>query len=654
VSSEAPPPADPLVGQRVADGRYQVLSVLGRGGMGTVYRARQYPLDRIVVLKLIHRELASDPAIVARFEREMRVTAAIDHPHTVRVYDFGDIAGQPFLAMELVAGKTVRELLDGEGAFSTARLVPVAVGVAKALGAAHAAGIIHRDLKPDNVMLVDHYGERDFVKVLDFGIARPLDRDQGFQTTAGMLLGTPAYMSPEHGLGGVIDARSDLYALGVMLYEMACGQLPFAESSVTALLVAHASAPPPPLAPRVPSLPPALESLIMRLLAKSPDDRPPDAQAVVEALAPFHAGRPSALGRTPSSSAAAASSSKEMATGATVVASGGSAMFPSRQKTVAASTATPTAGAGAGAKRNPTGTEMFAEDGGAADEERGRPPVSGRRGLLVAAGAAVAAALVIVVVLVFSQRERDGMAGRGGGDTTSAPGSARGRRAAAARLLAADGEPPWPAACGGGAEPSADAVADAVAAGAPSDRLAALRKLPEDLPARWLVEARLLLPGDAAGAARAAAQAAILCPAAAVAHHLHGGALQKLGERQRAAAAYEQALAAAPTYAAPRFNLGLVRLQAGDAEGARAALDALAASQPDFPNLFLVRAEAHRRLGAPARALGDLEEQTRRHPDAADGWFQLGRARAARHLPGSDEALCRAKDLGHPEAKCQK
>jgi Flp pilus assembly protein TadD len=650
VSSGAPPPVDPLVGQRVADGRYQVLSVLGRGGMGTVYRARQYPLDRIVVLKLIHRELAADPAIVARFEREMRVTAAIDHPHTVRVYDFGDIAGQPFLAMELVAGKTVREVLDGEGAFSAARLVPVAVGVAKALGAAHAAGIIHRDLKPDNVMLVDHYGERDFVKVLDFGIARPLERDQGFQTTAGMLLGTPAYMSPEHGLGGVIDARSDLYALGVMLYEMACGQLPFAESSVTALLVAHASAPPPPLAPRVPSLPPALESLIMRLLAKSPDDRPPDAQAVVEALAPFHAGRSSALGRTPPSSS---SSSSEMATGATMAASGGSAMFPSRQKTVAARAPAPTTGAGAGAKRNPTGTEMFAANGDAATEERGRSPSSGRRGLLVAAVAAVVAALVVVVVLVLGQRERDGTAGRGGGGTTPAPGSATSKRAAAARLLAADGEPPWPDACGGGAGSSADAVADAVAAGALSERLVALRKLPEDLPARWLVEARLLMPGDPAGAARAAAQAATLCPAAAVAHHLHGGALQKLGERQRAAAAYEQALAAAPAYAAPRFNLGLVRLQAGDADGARAALDALAASQPNFPNLFLVRAEAHRRLGAPARALGDLEEQTRRHPEAADGWFQLGRARAARNLPGSDEALCRAKKLGHPEAKCQ-
>src|SRR5262245_20436709 len=254
--------------------------------MGVVYAAVQHPVNRKVALKLIHRELAGERHIVDRFMQEMNLTAAIEHPHTVRLYDVGDMDGQPFITTEFLEGRSLRDELARVGRMSPARAVAIALQIARALRGAQAHGVVHRDLKPENIMLLDRYGERDYVKVLDFGIARSLHRtDADFRTGTGAILGTPQYMSPEQCEGKPVDARSDLYALGLITYELCAGALPFpATPSIPAMLLAHVTQIPDDLAARAPDVPPALCRRVMSLLPKSPGRRPADADAVIAAL----------------------------------------------------------------------------------------------------------------------------------------------------------------------------------------------------------------------------------------------------------------------------------------------------------------------------------------------------------------------------------
>ena len=260
--------------------------MLGRGGMGVVYAAVQHPVNRKVALKLIHRELAGERQIIDRFLQEMNLTAAIEHPHTVRLYDVGDLDGQPFITTEFLEGRTLRDELARVGRMAPARAVAIALQIARALRGAQAHGVVHRDLKPENIMLLDRYGERDYVKVLDFGIARSLHRtDADFRTGTGAILGTPAYMSPEQCEGKPVDGRSDLYALGLIVYELCTGELPFPPTpSIPQMLLAHVTQAPPDLATRAPDVPPDLARLVMSLLAKEPAARPADADAVIVAL----------------------------------------------------------------------------------------------------------------------------------------------------------------------------------------------------------------------------------------------------------------------------------------------------------------------------------------------------------------------------------
>jgi serine/threonine protein kinase len=272
-----------LVGKTIADGKYEIIRLLGEGGMGAVYQARQIAMDRMVALKLIRPEVVISRSAVARFKKEMLVTAKVEHPNTIRVYDFGETDGQLYLTMEYLAGASLRHVIDSVGRLDIQRIVRIGKQVAKALGAVHERGLVHRDLKPENVMLIESYGEADFVKVLDFGIAKSLDDDVNL-TGTGRPIGTPAYMSPEQAMGAAIDARTDLYALGVMLYRMASGKMPFNAPTAASMLLAHATEAPTPVLTLAPDTSPALAALIMQLLDKDPAQRPANAGEVVARL----------------------------------------------------------------------------------------------------------------------------------------------------------------------------------------------------------------------------------------------------------------------------------------------------------------------------------------------------------------------------------
>lgn len=261
--------------------RYEVLGVLGRGGMGLVYRAHDRELGEEVAVKMLHLgAMGADDSAVVRFKNEIRLARRISHRNVVRTHDLGESDGAYFVTMELVRGITVRELLETRGTLSVSSTLAIARQLVEALAVAHEAGIIHRDVKPENALL-DGEG---VLKVMDFGIAR-LAQHSTNATMAGMILGTPAYMSPEQLLGEEIDARADLYAVGVLMYECLTGVAPFTAPSAVALigkvLTTNAVAP---SGVNI-EVPQALSALTMRLLAKSPDERPRSARQLLEQLA---------------------------------------------------------------------------------------------------------------------------------------------------------------------------------------------------------------------------------------------------------------------------------------------------------------------------------------------------------------------------------
>ena len=287
-SGAAPGTLGGLIG-RVVAGRYRVLSKLGAGGMGTVFRAEQVSVKRLIALKVLDPTVLANPELLRRFQAEAEVVARLSHPHTVTLFDFGqDESGILFIAMELVAGVGLRDVIAREAPLAPFRAVDIAEQVASSLADAHAHGIVHRDLKPDNVILSERAGRKDFARVLDFGIAKLFDDGQGTaMTRAGQILGTPQYMSPEQIMGHPVDGRTDVYALGNMLYEMLAGRPPFEGQSLMELLAKHLHDPPPPIASVRPglSLPLPLERLLAGCLSKEPAGRPPDMRALAGELA---------------------------------------------------------------------------------------------------------------------------------------------------------------------------------------------------------------------------------------------------------------------------------------------------------------------------------------------------------------------------------
>jgi serine/threonine-protein kinase len=270
---------------RIVDNKYRLEQLLGRGGMGAVYRARDIRLDRLVAVKVVRAELLGDLEARRRFRREAQIVARLQHPSIVSVFDYGTfVDGAAYLVMELVRGEDLRRVLQREGRLEPARALPLLATVCAAIDAAHREGVLHRDLKPENILLPS--GEIP-AKVLDFGVAKvmadtPFAGDSATMLTEpGMIVGTPAYMAPEQFRLMTPDARTDVFSLGVIAYEMLSGDMPFGRGSLADVVLAQQRG-----APRMPAgtVSPALERAVLAALEPEPDSRPPSAQAFARLL----------------------------------------------------------------------------------------------------------------------------------------------------------------------------------------------------------------------------------------------------------------------------------------------------------------------------------------------------------------------------------
>src|SRR5664279_1906050 len=277
---------DPTQTPRVFSERYELKHLIARGGMAEVYRAHDRLLDRPVALKVLFPELSIDRSFVERFRREAQAAANLSHPNIVPVFDWGEDSGTYFIVMEFIDGRPLSAILKTAGALSADRTADIGAPVAAALGYAHKHGVIHRDVKPGNVLITDE-GQ---VKVTDFGIARAINTEESL-TQTGAVMGTATYFSPEQAEGVGVDARSDIYSLGVVLFEMATGRPPFLGDTPVAVASKHVRDHPP--APRElnPAIPPTFEAIILKSMAKDPAHRYPTAEDLRADLLRFNEGR---------------------------------------------------------------------------------------------------------------------------------------------------------------------------------------------------------------------------------------------------------------------------------------------------------------------------------------------------------------------------
>jgi serine/threonine-protein kinase len=253
--------------------RYEVLGTVGKGGMGVVYRARDQQLDEVVALKVVRSEvMKEDPTLLDRFKQEIKLARRITHRNILRTHDFGETAGTPYISMEYLEGVTLKDLLRSKGALPLGVGLRIAKQMCQGLEAAHQQGVVHRDIKPQNILILPESGD---LKILDFGNARVSEMDAAASglTTAGTVMGTPDYIPPEQAQGNPADFRSDIYSLGVVLFEIFTGRMPFTGDTVMAVVLSHIQKPPPPPRSVNPKIPPDLEAIILRCLEKQPDRR---------------------------------------------------------------------------------------------------------------------------------------------------------------------------------------------------------------------------------------------------------------------------------------------------------------------------------------------------------------------------------------------
>jgi serine/threonine-protein kinase len=297
-STDAGRSSDLLVGRTIGE-KFALEAILGAGAMGAVYRARQIALDKTVAVKVMHRGLLADPTFATRFHREAKAASRLDHPNSIRILDFGEDAdGLLYIVMDYLDGRDLLRVIQEDWPLPPWRTADILSQVLSALAVAHDMGVLHRDLKPENIMVLRHVNDdgspADVVKVLDFGIAKitdardserpPVSSTYAKLSTGGMLVGTPAYMSPEQAQGEPLDARSDLYSVGVILYQILTMCLPFEAASAVGLLLKHVHEKPPSPSSVSSAVHPALETVCLKAMSKQRKDRYPNAREMRAAL----------------------------------------------------------------------------------------------------------------------------------------------------------------------------------------------------------------------------------------------------------------------------------------------------------------------------------------------------------------------------------
>lgn len=285
---------DPFVGRTVLDGKFRILKKIGAGGMGAVYLAEEPDMGREVAIKILHPSLKGRSDLVSRFRREARAMSQLKHPHTVRVFMYGELEdGSLYIVMEMLEGKNLNQTVRRGGPMELSRAIPIVTASCRALHEAHELGIVHRDLKPENIFVCQNSGMTDFAKVLDFGLAKVTEAQMRpgsmILTQEGMVFGTPEFMSPEQARGNTLDARSDIYSLACILYEALTGKLPFDAKTPMEFVSKHVTAAPIPLSQRVEgrTFPPELDAILAKALSKNPMERQQSALELAEALEPF-------------------------------------------------------------------------------------------------------------------------------------------------------------------------------------------------------------------------------------------------------------------------------------------------------------------------------------------------------------------------------
>jgi eukaryotic-like serine/threonine-protein kinase len=302
-------PKDRYLGREILEGQFRIIKKIGTGGMGSVYKAEQPDMNRMVAVKILHAKLKNRKDLVSRFRREARAMSHLSHPNTVKVMMYGELeGGELYIVMEYLEGRNLNQIVRREGPLSVERAIPILLQVCGALQEAHDLGMVHRDLKPENIFLTTSGGLNDYAKVLDFGLAKVTERELRpgsiMLTQEGMVFGTPEFMSPEQAQGITLDRRSDIYSLAIILYEALTGKLPFDARSSMEYIQLHVTKPPIPLDERIPgkAFPPGLGDVIAKALAKDADDRWGSAVDFGEALRPFGPSTPASVAALPHSS----------------------------------------------------------------------------------------------------------------------------------------------------------------------------------------------------------------------------------------------------------------------------------------------------------------------------------------------------------------